>query len=362
MKSIRVVVIDDSAYNRRTISKMLEAMPNVEVVGYATDGEEGIRKIRELKPDLATLDLEMPKMDGFTLLRIVMRSFPTPIIVISSQSGDERVFKAMELGALDFIAKPSGRISDELLKIREDLHEKVRAVFNINMARVKSHEALPVAEPPRERKRTDVTARPRIRTSAPRADIIAVGSSTGGPPALQSILTAITEKLPVAMVISQHMPAGFTRAFAERLNRVTALEVKEASDGDLVEPGRVLIAPGGKNMVFQVTGAGVVARIVEPSPEDRYIPSVDAMFASMAEICGSRMVAVVLTGMGNDGSRGVRAVKGAGGQVLAEAEESSVVFGMPREAIATGLVDKVAPFDKMAREIVARCGIVPHAG
>ena len=360
MKKIRVVVIDDSAYNRRTISKMLEVMPNVEVVGYATDGEEGIRKIIDLKPDLATLDLEMPKMDGFTLLRIVMNSFPTPIIVISSKSEDERVFKALELGAVDFIAKPTGKISDELLKIREDLHDKVRSVFNLNMAQIKKREALPVAETPLAGRKGDPLR--TVKTLSSKVDMIAIGASTGGPPALQSIFSAFTEKLPIAVVVSQHMPAGFTRAFAERLNRSTALEVREAKDGDLVMPGRILIAPGGKNMVFQATNGGVVTKVVDPSPQDRYIPSVDAMFISLAEIYGPKLVAVVLTGMGNDGSRGVKAVKSAGGQVLAEAEDSAIVFGMPREAIATGLVDKVAPLDRMAREIVLRCGLFPDKG
>ncbi len=355
MKKIRVVVIDDSAYNRRTISKMLEGMPNVEVVGYATDGEEGIRKIIDLKPDLATLDLEMPKMDGFTLLRIVMNSFPTPIIVISSKSEDERVFKALELGAVDFIAKPTGKISDELLKIREDLHEKVRSVFNLNMAQIKRREALPVAATPPAGKKVE-PLRP-VQAVISKVDIIAIGASTGGPPALQNIFSAFTDKLPIAVVVSQHMPAGFTRAFADRLDRSTAMEVREAKDGDLVMPGRILIAPGGKNMVFKAANGEVVAKVVDPSPEDRYIPSVDAMFISLAEIYGPKLVAVVLTGMGNDGSRGVRAVKSAGGQVLAEAEDSAVVFGMPREAIATGLVDKIAPLDRMAREIVLRCGL-----
>jgi len=355
LKKIRMVVIDDSAYNRRTITKMLEGVPNVEVVGYAADGEEGMRKIIDLKPDMATLDLEMPKMDGFTMLRIVMNAFPIPIIIISSKSEDKRVFKALELGAVDFIAKPTGKISDELLKIREDLQEKVRNVFSMNMAWIKKREALSVADAPLDMK---VGAAPRrVMASTSSVDIVAVGASTGGPPALQSIFSAFTEKLPFSVVVSQHMPAGFTKAFAERLNRSTAFEVKEARDGDRVLPGRVLIAPGGQNMVFQATNGEVIAKIVDPSLQDRYIPSVDAMFVSLAEICGPKLLAVVLTGMGNDGSRGVMAVKSAGGQVLAEAEESSVVFGMPREAIATGLVDKVASLDRMAREIIIRCGI-----
>ncbi len=353
MKKIRIVVIDDSAYNRRTITKMLEGVPDVEVVGYAVDGEEGIRKIIDLKPDMATLDLEMPKMDGFTLLRIIMNVFPIPIIVISSKSEDKGVFKALELGAVDFIVKPTGKISDELLKIRKDLQEKVRNVFTLNMAWI----AHTVAETPLKAKHGDIPQPPAFAKS--KVDIVAVGSSTGGPPALQSIFSAFTEKPPFSVVVAQHMPAGFTKAFAERLNRSTALEVKEAKDGDKVLPGRALIAPGGQNMVFQAINGEIFARMLDPLPHDRYIPSVDAMFGSLAEICGPKLLAVVLTGMGNDGSRGVKAVKSAGGQVLAESEESSVVFGMPREAIATGLVDKVASIDRMAREIVLRCGIAP---
>ena len=193
-------------------------------------------------------------------------------------------------------------------------------------------------------------------------NVVAIGASTGGPPALQNILSSFSDKLPFSVLISQHMPAGFTKAFAERLNRSSLFEVKEAKDGDPVAPGTVLIAPGGRNMVFTELNGGIVARIVEPAAQDRYIPSVDAMFASLADIYGARLLAVVLTGMGNDGSKGVRAVKKAGGEVLAEAEDSAVVFGMPREAIATGQVDKVLPLSRMAREITLRCGIVPDPG
>jgi two-component system, chemotaxis family, protein-glutamate methylesterase/glutaminase len=358
MRKIRVVVIDDSAYNRRTITKMLESLENVQVIGYAADGEEGIRKIIDLKPDLVTLDLEMPRMDGFTLLRIIMNSCPLPVIVISSKSEDERVFKALELGAVDFIAKPTGRISDELLKIAGDLQEKVRTVFNLNMDRIIRRELLlPPEVSPRKKKRPASAPLPACVSSTVQA--VAIGASTGGPPALQSILSTFPEKLPFSILVSQHMPAGFTSVFAERLNRSSRFEVKEAKDGDLVVPGMVLIAPGGRNMVFRELNGDVFAMIVEPSPQDRYLPSVDAMLTSLAGIYKSRLLAVVLTGMGNDGSKGVRAVKKVGGEILAEAEESAVVFGMPREAIATGLVDKVVPLSRMVREIILRCGIVP---
>jgi two-component system chemotaxis response regulator CheB len=358
MRNIRVVVIDDSAYNRRTITKMLEDVENVQVVGYAADGEEGIRKIIDLKPDLVTLDLEMPRMDGFTLLRIVMNSCPTPVIIISSRNEDERVFKALELGAVDFIAKPTSRISDELLKITGDLQEKVRSVFNLNLDRIINREALLSGEVGKKKKKPVVATPTAVGLTS--IQVVAIGASTGGPPALQGILSSLPGQAPFAVVVSQHMPAGFTKAFAERLNRSSSFEVKEARDGDVVMPGRALIAPGGRNLIFQRVKNDVVARVVEPSPQDRYIPSVDAMFISLAPIYGDKLLAVVLTGMGNDGSKGVRAVKSAEGGVLAESEESAVVFGMPREAIATGLVDKVAPLDRMTREIIVRCGLVPE--
>jgi two-component system, chemotaxis family, protein-glutamate methylesterase/glutaminase len=353
LKKIRVVVVDDSAYNRRAITRMLEEIPGVQVVGYATNGEEGIRRVIDLTPDLVTLDLEMPRMDGFTMLRILMASTPVPVIVISSTSGDEKVFKALELGAVDFIAKPTSIISDELLKIQEDLHEKVQAVFKLNMARVqKICEKAPAA--------AELDLPSPKGEAAGSLDIVAIGSSTGGPPALQRIFTAFKEPLPFAMVISQHMPAGFTSAFAERLNRSTGFEVKEAKDGDEVVAGRALIAPGGKNLVFAKMADKVVARVLAPGPQDRYLPSVDEMFCSCAGIYRSRMLAVVLTGMGNDGTRGVREAKRLGAQVVAESEESAVVFGMPREAIATGLVDRVVPIDAMVREIVYRSGLMPR--
>lgn len=348
MRNIRVVVIDDSAYSRRTISKMLEDMPHVEVVGYAGDGEEGLRRILDLKPDLVTLDLVMPKMDGFTLLRLVMSTCPTPVIVISSRSEDTRVFKALELGAVDFVSKPSRAISEELLKIREDLQNKVRNVIHLNMSRITGAVIKPAPTVP-------VQEEFPSRRLVVERDVVAIGASTGGPQALQKIFSMFPESLPFAVVVSQHMPSGFTRAFADRLNRNSGFLIKEAADGDLVRPNTVLVAPGGYNLVFRKSKGSLAARVIPPDPNDRYYPSVDAMFTSLASQQGARMLAVVLTGMGNDGSKGVKAVKAVGGAVLAEAEDSAVVFGMPREAIATGKVDCVVPLERMAAQIYSMC-------
>ncbi len=349
--TVRVLVVDDSAYNRRTIIKLLEEIPGVTVVGYACNGEEGLRKFFDLQPDLVTLDLEMPRIDGFAFLRIVMQNRPTPVIVISSRADDENVFKALELGAVDFVAKPTSRISPELVNIRDDLLSKVMETARTDMNKVLRR---PSARD-RVREASDGPAPSLIPRSNGIGQIV-IGASTGGPPALQSLLSSITAPLPLGIAISQHMPPVFTRAFAERLNKFCALEVKEGQTGDLMLPGRVLIAPGGKNLTFQLRAGNVVALVEDPPPSQRYTPSVDVMFKSASDVFGANLLGVILTGMGNDGARGVERIKERGGQVLAESEESSVVFGMPKEAIATGKVDKILPLSLMAGEVLRRCG------
>jgi len=352
---IRVLVVDDSAFNRRTIIKMLEAVPGIEIVGYACDGEEGLRKVFDLKPDLITLDLEMPRMDGFTFLRIVMAGRPTPVIVISASSEDENVFRALDFGAVDFVAKPSARISPELFNIREDLVRKVLSGGRTDMTKVlqRNRQIETVTFlPPTSRKVDELSLGIK-----PAKALVVIGASTGGPPALQTIFSAIRAPLPVAFAVVQHMPPGFTRAFAERMNKLSGLTISEAADGDLVLPGKVFIAPGGKNMVFEQIKQEVRIRVVNPLPGQRYVPSVDILFNSAAETFAAKTVAVVLTGMGNDGHQGVMAIKKAGGTVIAESEESSVVFGMPKEAIATGCVDTVAPLSLVCGEIIRKIGL-----
>ena len=351
MKKIKIVVVDDSAFSRRSITRMLEGLDSVEVVGYAVNGEEGIQKVIALKPDLVTLDLQMPKMDGFTLLRILTTRFSLPVIVISALRGADDVFKALELGALDFVAKPSSSASVDLLSIKEDLQKKVLQVLALkpgkrpNPANVNTLTELRSAEP--------LQSAGGIHSAI---DLVAIGTSTGGPPALQQIFSAFEQKYPFSIVVSQHMPAGFTKAFADRLNRSSHFDVKECEDGDLVLPGRILIAPGGRNMTFEVCGGQVTARITPPSASDRYVPSVDVMLQSCAGIYRNRVMAVILTGMGNDGSKGVRSIKEHGGCVVAESEESAVVYGMPREAMATGVVDRCVALDRIASEIIIQGG------
>jgi len=258
----RVLVVDDSLQSRRAISRMLESIGSVEIAGYAADGEEGIRKVIALKPDLVTVDLEMPKMDGFTLIRILTARFSVPVIVISALGGADKIFKALELGALDFIPKPVGLKSGDYIKLRQDLEQKILQICNLKS----DAEALSWDFD----QGGGETSTPSLLAGQYPFDIVAIGASTGGPPALQKIFSSFEKKFPFAIVVSQHMPPGFTAAFAERLDRSSPFDVKEAVDGDMLHPGQILIAPGGRNMLFQISGGHVVARVVKPSASDRY--------------------------------------------------------------------------------------------
>jgi two-component system chemotaxis response regulator CheB len=268
--------------------------------------------------------------------------------VVSARSEDENVFKALEFGAVEFVAKPSGRVSPELFNIQEDLVRKVRTIARTDMKKILNRTAS--AAPPRR------VAHIRSALGDAYPSQVVIAASTGGPPALQAILSTIKQPIPVGFAIAQHMPPGFTRAFADRLNKFCALEIREAQSGDVMRPGRVLVAPGARNLIFHRRGNEVVADVVVPAVNQRYTPSADVMFTSASEVFGPRLLGVVLTGMGNDGARGVVSIKEQGGQVVAEAEASSVVFGMPKEAIATGKVDKVVPLPQMGGTILRCCG------
>lgn len=346
---IRVLVIDDSAFSRQTITRMLASSPLVEVVGTARDGEDALRATLELAPDLVTLDLEMPRMNGFTFLRLLMARRPTPVLVISGRSGAADVFQALELGAADFIAKPARRPTPELEGIRHQLLEKVHAIRELRAEKLRAR----LASAPERLGETEWIG------AAERA--VVVGASTGGPAALLRVLGAFEAAPPWAWFVCQHMPAGFTESFAERVDRLTVFEAQEARGGEKPQPGRVLVAPGGRHLEFETCGGRTRTRLVEGRPGDRYAPSVDRMFLSASKHFGRDLCAVVLTGMGDDGVRGARAVKEAGGSVVAESEETAVVFGMPGQAIRAGIVDEVVPLHEMAAA-VARVGRAPLCG
>ncbi len=337
---IRVLVIDDSVFSRQTITRMLEASPLVEVVGVAGDGEEALRKTFQLNPDLITLDLEMPRMDGFTFLRLVMIRQTTPVIVITGRAGQEEMFRALELGAIDFIAKPSPLGAPEFEATQQELIRKVHAVRHLRMDKVRDR--LATAPVPTEAREGGEASLPRV---------VAIGSSTGGPAAIMRILGSFREAPACTVLIAQHMPEGFTRSFAQRINRLTPFRGQEAQGGEALSEGSVLVAPGGGHLELESRDGRLVARVVPRAPNDRYVPSVDRMFAAAAKHFGPQLLAVVLTGMGDDGRRGVSQVKEAGGRVVAESEETAVVFGMPKQAIRTGGVDAVLPLDRIAGAI-----------
>ncbi|HEX9983182.1 MAG TPA: chemotaxis-specific protein-glutamate methyltransferase CheB [Thermoanaerobaculia bacterium] len=345
-QQIRALVVDDSAYNRVTLTRMLESDGRIKVVGTAVNGEDGIKQAVKHKPDVVTLDLEMPIMDGFAFLRWLMVNLPTAVIAVSSRSSDRSVFKALELGAIDFIAKPGGRVSPRLEEIQKDLVTKVLQVVDLRMdnlrRRVQEEEA--PATPPAA-----------FAEGFQRGvELIVIGCSTGGPPALQHLFQSLP-LLPVPFVVAQHMPATFTRLFADRVNRLTPYAVREATDGEMLAPGTVLIAPGGMQTDVRRIPEGLQVRVFPAAMNDLYAPSVDRLFSSASRACGERMVAIIMTGMGDDGSEAIREVHERGGITIAESSESAIIFGMPAEAIRTGAVDEVLPLGEIPRAIRRLC-------
>jgi two-component system chemotaxis response regulator CheB len=333
---LRVLVIDDSYSNRQLLQSLLRRVNDLEVIGTAQDGEEGLRKALSLNPDVITLDLEMPRLGGYAFLRLLMANRPTPVVVVSSFSARDNVFKALELGALDFIAKPAGSSTEEVDLFARELHEKLRAVRLVH-------------RPPQD---PVPGIAPRVVDDAV-PFVIVIGASTGGPPAIQRVLEAVALSPAVCLVICQHMPPSFTRAFADRLDRVSAMTVKEAADGDVLERGHAYVAPGGKHLTLSRKGKRIELFTATVSPADKHAPSVDRLFESAARALGPDALGLVLTGMGGDGSAGARAIKGAGGTVWAESEDSAVIFGMPREAIDAGAVSRVLTLAEIGPALVA---------
>jgi len=350
---IRLLVVDDSAYNRRNIADVFATYSEVEVVGKAADGEEALRLASLLKPDVITLDLEMPRMDGFTFLRILMSRQPTPVIVVSSYSQKENVFKALELGALDFVAKPTAQISPDATDLREQILEKVLLVRQLRS------NFTPPAPISRRQVSGNFTAdgRPSFPDStsmraasayiAPK-HIIAIASSTGGPSALLEIFSKIPLTSTAGIVVAQHMPDKFTRTFAERLDKRGAVRTSEAVDGDRLGKLTGFVCPGRQCMEVLQNGLELKIAIGVPKPDDRYVPSADRLLKSVAAACGARSVGVILTGMGDDGVEGARAIRDAGGMVIAESQETAVVYGMPGAAVRAGIPSKVLPLPQIA--------------
>jgi two-component system chemotaxis response regulator CheB len=346
----KVLVVDDSAYTRQTIKKIIEGDAGLEVAGIAADGIDAMAKTLKLQPDIITLDFEMPEMDGFSFLRWLMKERPTPVIMVSSYTDSKTVFKALDLGAVDFIAKPARRASLELQTIEKDLIGKLKGIKNIRLDILSRNLELledeKVVEMPGKKKKSAIA-------------VVAIGSSTGGPAALQIILTRLPADFEAAMVISQHMPRGFTGSLAERLNRISQLTVKEAEDGEYLKKGTVYICPGGFHLAVRQKNHKVAIALKEGRLSDKYTPSVDYMMTSVADHYGESSIGVILTGMGNDGKNGLLAIKTQGGYTIAEAESSAVVFGMPAEAIKNGSAETVLPISEISSEIL-RAVNSPH--
>jgi two-component system chemotaxis response regulator CheB len=337
LSPLKVLIVDDSAFNRRSIAEILSSSSSIEIVGRAADGEEALRMVSSLKPDVITLDLEMPKMDGFTFLRILMSRTPVSVIVISSYSQKENVFKALELGALDFVAKPDRYIDPELKSVREELLRKVELARSVRVSAPARRE--PVVSAPSVQK---------SQSGVPPQNIIAIAASTGGPSALLELFSRLPLRYPHAILVAQHMPESFTRTFAERLDRRSPLAVSEAKEGDVLEAGTAFVCPGRQCLELEQSGRGFKIRLRAPEPEDRYVPSADAMLYSVARTAGSRSIAVVLTGMGDDGARGAKAIVDVGGTVVVESEATAVVYGMPGAVVRSKLASRSLPLPDLA--------------
>jgi two-component system, chemotaxis family, protein-glutamate methylesterase/glutaminase len=348
---IKVLIVDDSAFMRSALSKMLSSDPAISIIGTARDGVEAVEKVSQLKPDIVTMDVEMPRMDGINALKAIMERNPVPIIMMSSLTteGARVTLDALDAGAVDFIPKELSNLSVNIFKVREILIHKVKSISRVTVRRISESKRSLTAKKLLQAPSTSLTR----STGERRIGIVSIGTSTGGPKALQEIIPQIPDDFPVPIVIVQHMPPNFTGPFAERLNGLSRVTVKEAEEGDSLRPGLVVIAPGRGHMrVMRKRGIETVITISENKEDFIYRPSVDALMLSVAELFPGRALGVILTGMGNDGMKGLMALKKSGGRVFAQNEETCVVYGMPKAVVEAGIADKVLPIEEMAGEIV----------
>ncbi len=351
---IRVLVVDDSPFFRRAIARILEKDPEIKVIGFAKDGEEAVQKVLELSPDVVTLDIEMPKKNGLEALKEIMEKKPTPVIMVSAltKEGAEATIKALELGALDFIPKGIEKGLLQFYNLEEELIRKVKqakgSISSLKRAhrffRIRPHTT---AATKHEAPAAAAPAYKGTVTSKRDAEIVAIGSSTGGPPALQTVISHLSKSFKLPIVIAQHMPPLFTGMLAEKLNTLTHLTVKEAEDREPVREGYVYVAPGGKVMEVESEGARRIIRVKDAPPGVIYKPNVDLLYSSVARAYGGRTIGVILTGMGKDGCEGAKDIKQKGGVMIAEHKDSCVVYGMPRCVVECGLADYVAPVNEI---------------
>lgn len=332
---LRVVIVDDSMFMRAAITKILATDGGFEVVGQASNGRDGVARVLELEPDVVTMDFNMPELNGAEAVSAIMAKRPTPIIMFSAHTleGARETFEALAAGAVDFCAKPSGEVSADLSGIAGDLVRKLRAAAG----------ARPRVTQPAVIKPSETSFRPTWPPGGPK--VIIIGISTGGPAALSRVIPAMPRLTRSPIIVVQHMPAQFTSALAERLDALSQLKVREARDGDIPRPGQVLIAPGDQHLEM---APGGTLRLSQRPPVNGCRPSVDVTLESAARVLGPSAVAVIMTGMGRDGAEGIMAIKRAEGMTYAQDEDTSVIFGMPKAAIDTGMIDVVVPLDELA--------------
>lgn len=345
MSKLKVLIVDDSAFMRRVIKQMLETDPHIEVVGLARDGAEGAEMTASLSPDVVTMDVEMPKMDGLEATRLIMEKFPTPILIVSSLTleGAQATFDALDRGAADYISKNLVSSALDILKIQDELIAKVKAVGH----RGKTGRWL------RAFRKPDSPIVVHKRYGTQKIGFVAIGASTGGPRAIQEVLSHLPADLDTPFLIAVHMPKAFTGSFAERLNALCKLPVKEAEDGEIIKAKQVLLSPGGSQTRIKRKGGTNFCIDISDDPHDAlYRPSVDISMSSVADCYPGRSLGVILTGMGHDGLEGMKAIKERGGKTIAQDEPTSTIFGMPKAVIDAGMADKVLALDKIAAEIV----------
>ena len=353
---IKVMIVDDSAVVRQAIRENLEREPDMEVIGAAADPLFALDKMRANWPDVITLDVEMPRMDGLTFLKKIMSEHPTPVVVCSSltEKGAETTMEALAAGAVSIITKPKMGVKQFMHDASNDLISAVRAAARSNTRALGVATRLPVAPPPKLSADAMLAAQAAASTAMAKTTegIVAIGTSTGGTQALEAVLTALPAVCP-GIVVVQHMPEKFTGMFAARLDSICQLEVREAQNGDRVIPGRALIAPGGRHMMLRRSGAQYIVEVTDGPLVNRHKPSVDVLFRSVAQVAGRNALGIIMTGMGDDGARGLNEMHQAGARTVAQDEASCVVYGMPKEAVRLGGVDKSVALDMIAREIMA---------
>lgn len=342
---IKVLIVDDSALIRALLKEIIQQDPELQLVGQAPDAYVARDLIKQLNPDVITLDIEMPRMDGLTFLEKLMNARPTPVVMISSltESGSEATFRAMELGAVDFVAKPKLGIREGMEAYADDIRDKIKAASRARLHKPRAAgKTMDSSDKVLRESRTPIIGTEKI---------IAIGASTGGTEAIKDVLIDLPADSP-GIVITQHMPPGFTRTFAERLNRLSRLHVVEAKGGERILPGHAFVAPGDHHLLVERSGANYVTRLSDGPQVHRHRPAVDPMFESVAQCAGRNVIAALLTGMGKDGAIGLKAIRDAGGYTLAQDEASCVVYGMPKEAVLLGGAEEVLSLEQIAEALM----------